>query len=134
MDPREAHVTGASQVCAPCPARHSAFNPSTAGILRLKRVCRFPLLGRLEGLILRLGPDGERPPGIALRGAYTLGSWVAVPTILGRELHLDDQIPTVIHGRRPPSAGLAGRAGCVLLAPINLEMLGVKAGLFAGCQ
>jgi hypothetical protein len=94
MDPREAHVTGASQVCAPCPARHSAFNPSTAGILRLKRVCRFPLLGRLDGLILRLEPDGERPP----------------------------------------SAGLAGRAGCVLLAPINLEMLGVKAGLFAGCQ
>ena len=73
MDPCEAHVTGAPQACAPCPARDGAFNPSTAGILRLKRVCRFPLLGRLEGLILRLGPDGEHPPGVALRGAYALG-------------------------------------------------------------
>jgi hypothetical protein len=72
MDPREAHVAGPSQAEAPCPTRDGAFNPGTAGILRLKRLCGFPLPGCLEGLILRLGPDGERPPGVTLLRADAL--------------------------------------------------------------
>jgi hypothetical protein len=101
MDPREAPIAGSSQACAPCPTRDGAFNPGTAGILRLKRRCGFPLPGCLEGLILRLGPDGERPPGVTLLRAYALTSLVAAPTILGRELHLDDGVPAVIHSRCP---------------------------------
>jgi hypothetical protein len=63
MDPCEAHVAGPSQACAPCPARDGAFTPGTAGILCLKHGRRFPLPGHLQGLVLRLGPDGERARG-----------------------------------------------------------------------
>ena len=132
MDPREAHVAGPSQACAPCPARDGAFDPGPSGILCLKRLCGFPLPSRLEGLILRLGPDGERPPGVTLLRAYALGYWVAAPTILARELHLNGGIPAIIDGRRPADTRLARRTGRLLLVPINLEVLGVNAGSLAG--
>jgi hypothetical protein len=132
VDPGKAPLARASQTCGASPTRHGAFHAGTAIIRRLKRLWRFPVPGHLAGLILRLGPDGARPPGVALRGAYTLGSWVAVPTIRGRARHLDDRMATVIHGRRPPSAGRAGRAGGVWLAPLNLAVLGVNAGPGAG--
>jgi hypothetical protein len=66
MHPGEAPIAGASEACGPYSARVGAFNAGAARIFRLKRVGRFPLPGRLEGLILRLGPDGERPPWIAV--------------------------------------------------------------------
>ena len=72
------------------------------------------------------------PPGIALLERTQCANVVAAPTILGRELHLDDGIATVIEGRRPADAGLAGWTGRVLLVPINREVLGIKAGPLAG--
>jgi hypothetical protein len=59
---------------------------------------------------------------------------VAAPTILGRELHLDDGIPVIIHDRCPADTGLADRTGGLFPLPVNLEVLGVKAGPFAGFQ
>jgi hypothetical protein len=71
--PREAHVAGASWACAPCPARDRALDPGAAGILCLKRLGGFALATHLEDPIPRLGPDGTRPPGVALLRAYALG-------------------------------------------------------------
>jgi hypothetical protein len=65
-----------------------AFNAGTASILRLKRLCRFPPPGRLGGPLLRPGPNGERPPGMELRGTYGLHDFVTAPAMFGRELHL----------------------------------------------
>jgi hypothetical protein len=131
-DPCQPDVAGAAQTCTPCAARDGAFNPGAAGVLRLKRLGRFALPGRLERLVLRLRPDGERPPGGTRLRAYTLGYVVAAPAIFGRELHRDDGIPAIIDGRRPAGAGLAGRTGRVRLVPIDLEMLDVKAGPCTG--
>jgi hypothetical protein len=61
MHSHEADVARASQAHAPCPARDRPFDANAARILRLIRVCRFTLPGRLEGLIVPLRPDGERP-------------------------------------------------------------------------
>jgi hypothetical protein len=132
MDSHETDRTGTPQACAPCPAQDGPFNAGTAGILRRTRRRRFPLPSHVEGLLWRLGPDGERPPGIAVLRAYTRHYLVAVLTILGRELHLDDSTPAMIHRRHPARAGLAGRAGRVPLAPIKLDVLGGKADPFAG--
>ena len=81
MHPREPNVAGPSQACAAGPARDGAFDPGAARILCLKRGRRFPLPGGLERLLLRLGPDAERPPGVALLGAHALCSRGAVPTV-----------------------------------------------------
>src|SRR5262245_55503695 len=132
MDPGKPHVAGPSPACAPNPARNRPFDAATAGILLLKCVGPFPLPGGLEGLILRLGTDGQCPPWIALLRTYTLGYVVAAPTVLRRELHRDDGIPPIISGRRPARAHLASRTSRVLLVPIDLEVLGVKTGCLAG--
>jgi hypothetical protein len=81
---------------------------------------------------LRLRRDGERPSGIALLRSYTLRDVVAAPAILARELYLNDGILAVIDGWRPADTGLASRTSRVLLAPIDLDMLRVKAGACAG--
>ncbi len=73
MHPPEADVARASRACASGPARKRGFNPGAAGIRRLKRLCGLPLPGRLERLIRRLGPDGERPPRVTLLRSYALG-------------------------------------------------------------
>jgi hypothetical protein len=130
--PSEADGARPSKAHATCLARDRPFDAGAARILHLKRGCRFPLPGCLEGLILRLRPDGERPSGIALLRAYTLRHVVAALTILARELHLNDRMLAVIDGGRPADTGLAGWTGRVLLVPIDLEMLGVKAGSLAG--
>jgi hypothetical protein len=127
MHPGQANITGASQARGPCSARDRAFAPGAARILRLKRVRGFPLPGRLEGLMVRLGPDGEPPPWRALLGAYTWRDLVAVPTIFGREFNLADGIPAMIHRRRPARTGLAGRTGRVLLVLLDLAVLGITA-------
>ena len=57
---------------------------------------------------------------------------VAPPTVFAGELYLDDGIAAVLHGRRPTDTRLAGRTARVLLAPIDLEVLGIKAGPLAG--
>src|SRR5262249_58953462 len=132
MHPRQPNGAGPSQACASCPARDGAFDPGAARIVRLKRGRCFPLPGCLEGLIWRLGPDGERPPGIALLGAHTRRSRGAGPTVLACELHLDDRIIAVIHRGRPADTGLAGRTDGVWLGPSNREGLGIKAGSLAG--
>jgi hypothetical protein len=90
------------------------------------------LPSRLEGLILRLGPDGQRAPRVTLLRADARGDVVTAPAIFGRALHRDDGIPTIIESRRPTDTGLAGRTGRVLLAPINLKVLGIKAIPCAG--
>ena len=72
MDPCQADVARPSQACTPRRARDRAFNPGAARILRLKRLCRFPLPGDLEGLILRLGPDGDVSAGDSASGADTV--------------------------------------------------------------
>jgi hypothetical protein len=128
VHPPKADVAGPSQAQAACLARDRPFDAGAAGILRLKRPGGFPLPGRLERLILWLGPDGERPPGVALLRAYALGYVGTASAIFARELHLDDRIPAIIHGRRPADTRLARRTGRVLLVPIDLEMLDVKAG------
>jgi hypothetical protein len=132
MDPGQTPVAGPSQACAPNPARHRPFDTSAAGILRLTRVGRLPWPCDLERLLVRLGPDGQCPPWITLLRAYALGSWLAAPTILGRALHLDHGIPAMIHGRRPACTGLPSGADRVWLVPIDLEVLGVKAGPCTG--
>jgi hypothetical protein len=98
--------------------RHSPA-PATTGVLRLKRLCGFPLPCRLKRLVLRLRADGERPSGIAILRAYTLRDVVAAPAILGRELYFDDGILTVIDGRRPAETGLASRTSRALLVPLE---------------
>ncbi len=97
-DPCQPEVARAAQACTSYAARDRPFNPSPAGILCLKRLGRFALPGRLERLLWRLRSNGERPPGVAPLRAYALDYVVAAPTILGRELHLDDGIPAIIHG------------------------------------
>ena len=132
VHPSAADVAGPSQAHAACLARNRPFDAGPAGIRRLKCLRGFPLPGRLEGLILRLGPDGERAPGVALLRADALGDVVAAPAIAARELHLDDGIPAIIKSRLPPDIGLAGGTGRVPLAPIHLEVLGIKAIPCAG--
>src|SRR5688572_15010621 len=131
-DPCQPDIAGASQAGTAGPARDGAFNAGAAGILRLKYLCVFPLPSRLEGLILWLGPDGQRAPRVTLLRADALGYVVTAPAIFGRELHLDDGIPAIIDGRRPADTHLAGRTACVLLVPIDREVLGVKTGSRAG--
>ncbi len=70
--------------------------------------------------------------GVTLLRAYVLGSLVAAPTILARELYLDDGIPPITRRRRSADTRLAGRTGRLWLAPINLEVLGVNAVPLAG--
>jgi hypothetical protein len=132
VHPSEADVARPSQAHASCLARERPFDAGAARILRLKRLCSFPLPCRLESLVLRLRPDGECPPGIALLRAYTWRDLVAAPTILGRELYLNDGLLAVIDGRRPADTGLASWTSRVLLVPINLEMVSVKTGPCAG--
>jgi hypothetical protein len=68
MPPHEADGARASQAYAPCAARDGPFDPGAARRLRLKGRRRFPLPGRLEGLIWPLGPEGACPPGRTLVG------------------------------------------------------------------
>lgn len=114
MDPCEADLAGASQACAPYPAREGAVTAGTARILRPKRLWGFALPSRLTGLILRLGSNGERQPGGAFRGAYALGSRVAASTILGRRLHLDtpDSSEVSMAGAQPVLVVPAGQIAC----------------------
>jgi hypothetical protein len=60
MHARETDVARASQACGPCSARDCAFDPGAASMLRPKRVRGFPSPGRLERLMLPLGPGGSR--------------------------------------------------------------------------
>jgi hypothetical protein len=83
MHPDTADVAGAAQACAPGPARDRPFDPGAARIVRLKRVCRFTLPGCLSGVIWPLGPDGERPPWVALLSAHTWRELGAAPAVLG---------------------------------------------------
>ena len=66
VHPPEADVAGPSQAQAAWLARDRPVDAGAAGILCLKRLCGFPLPGRLERLLWRLRSNGERPPGIAL--------------------------------------------------------------------
>lgn len=132
MDPGQAHIAGASQACTPHPTGYSAFDPCAARIRRLQGACGLPLAGGLEGLILWLRSDAEGPPRVALGRPDTVRDLVAAPTVLGRELHLDDWIPTIIYRWCPAGTGLARRAGGLLLVPIDLEVLGIKAGPLTG--
>jgi hypothetical protein len=66
VHPSAAAVAGPSQAHAAGLARNRPFDAGPAGRLRLKCLRGFPWPGRLAGLILRLGPDGERAPGVAL--------------------------------------------------------------------
>jgi hypothetical protein len=61
MDLHETRIAGTSQACAPCSAGEHAFDPSAAGILRLKRLRRFALPGCVEGLYPWWGGSSLRP-------------------------------------------------------------------------
>jgi hypothetical protein len=111
MHPREPDGAGPSPACAPAPARHRPVAPGAARLLCLNRLGGFPWPGRLEGLLRRLGPAGERPPGGTRLRADALGDMVAAPTIVARALHRDDRLPAGINGGRPAETHLARRTG-----------------------
>src|SRR5262245_3627704 len=51
-------------------------------------------------------------------------------TIFGRELYLDNVVGALVNRWRPADTGFSLRTGCLLLIPVNLEVLGVKTSPF----
>ena len=123
---------GSAADACPVSRARAFFDPGAARILRLKRLRCFPLPGRLGGLRVRLRLKAERSPGVALRGAETVGARLAAPAIFGRALHLAHWVPAGIESRRPARARPARWAGGVLPVPIHLAVLGLNASPLAG--
>lgn len=53
-------------------------------------------------------------------------------TVCGRELDLDHLICPVVNGWSPTAAGVAFRAHCLLVLPIDEKVVGIEACLLTG--
>jgi hypothetical protein len=83
MPPRQPSIARASPTCAASPARKGAFKASAAGGCRLNPRRRWARPGGWSGVLVRLGPDGDRPPRVALLSAHASRELGTGPTVRG---------------------------------------------------
>jgi hypothetical protein len=84
-----------------------------------------------QGQILLLRANGHGTARVADR-LRTERSRRAHLSVYGRELDLDDLVFAVVNGRRPTAAGVALRARCLLVLPIDEKVVDIEACVLTG--
>jgi hypothetical protein len=114
---RQAKIPTPAEINASDPLREATLHPCSQGILGFELGGLLPLAGGLDGLVVRLRPDGELPWGVFRHGAHTTGGARATGGPV--ETDTDDRITRDIVSRPPVDICMPLRTVGLLRLPIQ---------------